>query len=738
MKQSWRLVTILLGLIAWSGASTAADEGNVNAIEKIQVKAEADVTLIRIDMAHDFQGKPPSWSVIEPPRIVLDFPKTENRSGKTNAPINEAGVKSFNIVETEHLTRLVLNLQKSTPYTISSEGKVLHVRLERRNSAETTDSAAKMNKAQATASASSAAVELQDRMAMVRDIGFRRGSDNQAIVTIDLSDGTVPVDVRREGDVLRIEMPSTELPEKLRARRDVNDFATPVKYISSTTIGKTTRIDLSSKGAWFHQSSMMGNQLQLEIKNIPQSDQNKLVQAGQQGQKVSINFFDAEATMILRTLAEISKKNVLIDPSLSGRKVTVTLDNIAYDRALEIVMAQANAAMRVKPDIIFFGDRGVLQKRDMDSAEEAARANETAPIVSETFTLNYLKPSDAAALIRLNVAGPVEAPGTAAPAAGGAPAQSAPTSSAKGMLSPRGIVTTHDLTKKLFVRDTAAVIESIREMIQTIDVPQRQVMIEARIVSASTGTTNSLGARLTMFNTELGSLGGYKGGFGTNLTPTYGNTNVYGQAMVPSLVTYSPQLTSGISLPGAANAGLLLLNGSGTKLLGLEISANEKDNKAKALSAPRVVTESGKEATISTTTTQTYLSGVNNGTATYAQCVGPIALKVTPTISRGSEIQLALDIQRGNARIITIGAAQGCESSVDAIKTNLTIEDGGTVVIGGVIIEDESNSVDRLPFFGDLPYVGFLFKSTGKQVSRKELLIFLTPRIVKGNEATPI
>lgn len=478
-----------------------------NSIKQIQVRQEGDLVLLKVQMAAPLKSLPGNWSVVEPPRVVFDFPETDNQSGQASQKIMAGDLKSLNLVQTDKLTRLVLNLYRPTKFSAEIVGDALFIKLQAQTIASSQAPALSVYQPVATKATAIAA-----DTAAIRDIAFRRGADGEAVITVDLTDGSVPIDIRRAGDTLNVELRNVELPERLQNRRDVNDFATPVTTISSRSLDNLTRMDIAARGHWFHQARVTNNQLTIEIKPIPADEANKLVQAGQQGQKVSINFFDADATMVLRTLAEISGKNVLIDPSLNGRRITVNLDNLPYDQALEIVMTQVNAAMRVRNDVVVFGDRAALQKRDQDMADELARANDTAPLVTERFQLNYVKTADVESLVNKGLIQASPSAPAAPPSVNGAvslPAGSSAGNPSKGgMLSPRGNITSHPATNQIFVSDIASVVEAIREVIRNIDIPPKQVMIEARIVEASTGFSNSLGVRLKYFGNGVTSLGG--------------------------------------------------------------------------------------------------------------------------------------------------------------------------------------------------------------------------------------
>jgi type IV pilus assembly protein PilQ len=640
----------------------------------------------------------------------------------------------------------VLNLYRPTKFSTEIVGDALFIKLQAQGVQASQEPAPSVYQSAPTVAGAAAKPAQATDTAAVRDIMFRRGEDGQASITVDLTDGTAPIDIRRSATGITVELRDVEIPERLQNRRDVNDFATPVTTITSRAEGNMTRLEIAARGRWFHQAHLTNNQLNIEIKPIPADEANKLVQTGQQGQKVSINFFNADATMVLRTLADISGKNVLIDPSLNGKAVTANLDNIPYDQALEIIMAQVNAGMRVRNDVVLFGDRAVLQKRDQDTADELARASDIAPLVAETFKLSYVKAADIVSLVNTSFA-PAAAGATAAPAPGAAPAAGAPAAGGsagganKGMLTARGGISIHDATNQVFVRDTAAVIEAIREVIRTVDIPPKQVLIEARIVEASTGFTNSLGMRLRVADSSVLSNRGYQVPFtesGTTrvaLGTTAGFTNVdtFGAPSVPALARNTTNIFQpSYALAAAANIGLMLFNTAGTKLLALELQAAEQDTRNKTISSPRIVTLNRKAATINNTQQVTILTGVNatTGLPIYQTFSAPLTLGVTPSVNPDNRISLELNIAKS-----TITNANTGSLDTNTVTTNVIVENGGTVVIGGFAREAEIQTQDRVPFLGDLPYVGFLFKTTSKNQSRSELLVFITPRIISESLA---
>jgi type IV pilus assembly protein PilQ len=358
--------------------------------------------------------------------------------------------------------------------------------------------------------------------------------------------------------------------------------------------------------------------------------------------------------------------------------------------------------------------------------------------VAETFKLNYVKAADIVSLVNSSFAATSAAAGAApaagAPAAAPAPGAAAGGGASKGMLTARGGISVHDATNQVFVRDTAAVVEAIREVIRNVDIPPKQVMIEARIVEASTGFTNSLGMRLRLASSdELGNRGYQVPGTNTTrvalgTTAGFSNVDTFGAPIAPALARSSTNIFQpSYSLASAANIGLMLFNNAGTKLLALELQAAENDSRNKTISSPRIVTLNRKAATINNTQQVTILTGVNatTGLPIYQTFSAPLTLGVTPSVNPDNRISLELNIAKSTITNATTGSLD-----TNTVTTSVIVENGGTVVIGGFARESDIQTQDRVPFLGDLPYVGFLFKTTQKSQSRSELLVFITPRIV--------
>lgn len=721
-----RFAGLVMAATCMLASAVAADmPGAANSIREVRTQQLGDQLYVEIDFAQALPAVPSAWTTKEPARIVFDFPGVANQSGKASYPVNAGGLRNMQFVQTEQQTRLVLSMVAASGYDAELKGNSLVIKLAPFNQKMPSGAAANTTGASLPAKA----VRSED-MNSVRDLVFRRGEQGQAQILLDLSDGSIPLDVRRTGTGVVVDMQDTIIPDRLMSRRDVNDFATPVTHVTTSSKGNQARVEIFAKGPWRHQAQVVNNQLKIEIIPLSAAETNRLVPHGQEGKKVSINFYDADLTMVLRTLAEISARNVIVDPSLNGRKVTVTLDNMPYDQAIDLVLAQTGAGMRLRPDLVIFGARDVLMRRDSDLADELARANETSPLVTETFQLNYVSGDDVEKLIRVaqndsstNALTPITA---ATPGAGGQ-ASASTSMKLKGIMSSRGVLSFHSSTNKLFVRDVQQVVDQIRDLIREVDVPPKQVLVEARIVEVNTAFTRDLGVRLNLFDAKSYGLGGSNRlGFGVGRVDFPSEDSFLSEYQFKS---DGVAFGANYNLTGSSRMNMMLFNTKAGKLLRMELAAAEVDNRGKTVSSPRVVTQNRKPAKIENLQQTTAVTGINaqTGLPIYTTYNAPLTLEVTPAISPDNRIGLDLKIAKST---LALGAGGANTLDRNTVNTTVMVENGGTVVIGGFYRETDNDAQERVPFLGDLPYVGFLFKTTRTQRGKTELLVFITPRIV--------
>ena len=714
---------LLAGGFLCSASFAIEAQGASNSIRAVKTQQVGDQLYVELDFAESLPATPSAWTTKEPARIVFDFPGVANQSGKATYAINAGGVRSLQLVQTEQQTRLVLSLLNPSGYDVELKGNSMLIKLAPFSQKMPAGAAPSTVSAKLPTKANSN-VELNS----VRDLVFRRGEQGQAQILIDLSDGSVPLDVRRTGSGVVVDLQDTIIPDRLLSRRDVNDFATAVTAVQTSSKGTQGRVEIFAKGGWRHQAQLVNNQLKIEVIPLSAAETNKLVPPGQEGKKISINFYDADLGMVLRTLAEISGRNVIVDPSLNGRKITVTLDNMPYDQAIDLVLGQSSAGMRLRPDLVIFGARDVLMRRDADTADELARANETAPLVTETFQLNYVSGADVEKLIRVaqndsstNALTPIT---NATPGQGGQ-ANVQTSMQLKGIMTNCGVLSYHEASNKLFIRDTQAVVDQVRDLVREVDVPPKQVLVEARIVEVTTTFTRDLGVRLNFFDkTKMNNAA-----FGTVAQSSLTNVDVFGAPTAPSLTKTVAGMGTTYDLTGSSFMNLLLFNNSATKILQMELAAAESDNRGKTVSSPRVVTQNRKAAKIENLQQTTAVTGINaqTGLPIYTTYNAPLTLEVTPSISPDNRIELDLKIAKSTLQLGALGANTLDRNTVNTV---VIVENGGTVVIGGFYRETDNDAQERVPFLGDLPYLGYLFKTTRTQRGKTELLVFITPRVV--------
>jgi type IV pilus assembly protein PilQ len=721
------LVTLLLALAAgvWAGFAHA-QAAPQNAIEALNIASQGGRVIVRVTTKQPLIGAPASFTVNQPARIAFDFPGTANALGRNSQEINEGELRSMSVVQVGDRTRMVLNLRNMVTYESSVEGNVLNVVL---------------TPVPATATrpggrAERFAESVGDAKHAIRDIDFRRGKAGEGRIVVDLGDTTTGIDIRQQGQQLVVDFLRTSLPENLRKRLDVQDFATPVSTVSTFAQGENVRMVIEPKGLWEHNAYQTDTQFVVEVKPV-QYDPNKLVQGtrgGYRGEKLSLNFQNVDVRSVLNVIADFTDLNIITSDTVGGN-LTLRLKDVPWDQALDIIMQTRGLDMRKNGNVVWIAPRDELATKEKLELEAAQQISELEPLRNETFQLNYTKAADL--MILLRGGGPGGASGGTA-----------------SILSKRGSVVADARTNTLFVQDIPSRLEAVRKMIATTDIPVRQVMIEARIVEASDKFSRTLGVRLGYNNLAGNNVFGgpprFVAGGALNSVAPYtaqtfngvanasgGLANVAGATNTSMLTNPVPSFPAAnmINLPASpldtgAQAGqfsLVLFNSAATKFLNLEITALESDGKGKIISSPRVVTANQVEALIEQGTEIPYQQATSSGATSIAFRKAVLALRVKPQITPDGNVIMDVDVNKD-----AVGVATLAGPSIDTkhVKTSVLVENGGTVVIGGIYTQDERNQVNKIPFFGDLPAVGPLFRNTLRQDNKTELLVFLTPRII--------
>ena len=677
-----------------------------NAIEAVNVAQQGNEVSLRIDMKEALSVPPPGFSVANPAKIALDFQSTANALGKNSQVFNQGDLRSMNVVQVGDRTRVVLNLVKSLNFKTRLEGKSLYVTL---------SPVERVSDSAATRSTRFAEESLVGAKHSVNDVMFRRGKDGEGRLIVDLSDSGTGIDIRQQGPNLVVDFMKTTITDRLRRKLDVTDFATPVTTVETRSNGDNVRMIISPKGLWEHNAYQSDNQFIVEVKRIVE-DPNKLVQGakvGYQGPRVSINYQNGDVRALLRLMAEELGVNAVISETVTGT-TTLVLKDVPADQVIDIIFQQKGLDMRKKGNIIMIAPRDEIATREKLEFESKQQISELEPLKLEQFQLNYQKAADVARLL-----------------AGLAPAGSAGAAGpAQRILSKRGSAVADPQSNIIFINDIPSKLEEIRSFINAIDIGARQVLIEARVVEASDSFNRSIGTKLNFLNQKQSMLGGS----GWNVTGgriTPGTTT----PTVTNPVQTTPQ-TIGVNLPSYTSTGgtlaLSLFNSSLTKFLNLEIAALESDGIGKIISSPRVITANNVKAKIEDGTEVPYVTTQTTGTSitqTVSFKPAKLSLEATPQITPEGTVRMALVVKKeepdwtkavlGNPPI---------KSSI--VETNVVVENGGTVVIGGVFITKTEDTIEKVPLLGDIPFLGWLFKYKNDSGARRELLVFITPRVI--------
>ncbi len=679
-------------------------------IEAVSSSIQGGVDVVRIDFSEPLKAVPDGFAVQSPARIALDFPGVRNGMGHTNVGINQGNVKGVNVVQANDRTRVVLNLKRATPYKSVIDGNSLLVSL------APASEAASSEKGGSTVFSESR----NTSVAPLKNIDFRRGVENAGRVVIDLDSNQVGVDIRQQGDKLVVEFLKTSLPEGLRRKLDVSDFGTPVQMISAVQSGDRVRMTIEPKGQWEHSAYQSDNQLVVEIRQ-QKTDDGKLAQGGgYRGEKLSLNFQNIEVRSLLQVIADFTNFNVVTSDSVAGN-VTLRLKDVPWDQALDIILQAKGLGMKKNGNVLQIAPKDELAAKEKAELEAQAAIQDLEPLRTQSFQLNYAKAADIAEQL-------TRSSGT----------QGGNTSR---ILSNRGSVIAEPRTNQIFVSDIPSRLAQVQEMITKLDVAVRQVLIEARIVEASDSFGRSLGVKLG--GSDLRGVRGGDPGYrvrGSNRVALGGSYNAVsattGEGESSMLNTSTTQF---LNLPASAVDGsapatfaLSLFSAAANRFLNLELSAMEADGQGKVVSSPRVVTANQVKAIIEQGTEFAYQESAQNGATSVQFKKAVLSLEVTPQITPEGSIILDLAVNKDSPGTVVAGAM-----SIDTkrVKTQVLVENGGTVVIGGIFELTEKDSVAKVPLLGDIPVVGNLFKNRTRSSRKEEILVFITPKIISDQTA---
>jgi len=685
-------------------ASPAALAQN-NQIKQMEANVIGEQTVFTVDLQGPLAQQPADFTTQNPAKIAIDFFDTGFAAGRAQYDYGGKLVKSANVMQIGDRTRVVLNLSRTATYRTEVRGNQFVVMLD--NVRQTASTAAPT-----FAPATMTPVAMAANRPSIRNIDFRRGTDGAGRVVVDLSSRDSGINIAQQGQNLVVDFMGTSLPTDLRRRFDVTDFGTPVQSMRASDTNGSARLTIEPRGNWEYSSYQTDNQFVVEVRQV-KDDPNKLIAGqGYRGERLSLNFQNIDIRSLLQVFADFTNLNIITSDTVQGN-LTLRLKDVPWDQALQIVMDSKGLASRRNGNVLWVAPKAELATKEKLELEAQQQITELEPIRSQVFQLNYQRADDVRRMLLGLTTGAGGAGGAMPMPVGGA----AGTMGATRMLSKRGSLTADPRTNQLFVSDVASKLEEVQGFLQKIDIPVRQVIIEARIVEASDTFSRNLGVKLGFALPRAGS----------SLSSNYAN----------SLPNATNDNTPALSLPAAiingaspATAAFSIFNAGAGRFLDLELSALEADGKGKIISSPRVVTANNIKALIEQGTELPYQSATSSGATSVQFRKANLKLEVTPQITPEGNVLLDVDVNKDSVGIQT---TNGFAIDTKHVQTQVLVENGGTVVIGGIYSQEESNNVNKVPWLGDIPWLGNLFKNTAKINNRTELLVFLTPRILNDN-----
>jgi len=707
----WLVAAVVAGLMA----SAAHAQGTPNKLESIDVQNLSGQQL-QLTLHHSAPpSEPVAFTIDNPARISLDLANTALALPSRRIDVRTSGVDSILAAEAAGRTRLVLNLDRVLPYTTRVSGNDVIVLIGAAGSPSVAAAASSGASGSPAAPRSASAAPSGPRA--IKGIDFRRGAGGTGRVIVRLSDPRTPASLRQLGNQIVVDFAGAEVASNLARRYDAGDFATPVSGFDVVRVGDGVRVAITAQGDFEQLAYQTDDQYVVEVQPARKAAAKVEDKKVYTGERLTLNFQDIETRAVLQLLADASGQNIVVSDSVSG-SVTLRLQNVPWDQALDIVLRTKGLDKRKNDNVIIVAPTEELASRE--KAELAARQDvqELAPLRSEYLQVNYAKAGDLASLIKTQ---------------GGA-----------GLLSKRGSVSVDERTNTLLLQDSADRLDDIRRLVGTLDIPIRQVQIEARIVIVSDDFSRELGARAGFSGFDF---------FSNNLGYTSGSALANDAAMsdyldrihdddltndqVPFVFSNSPGVAPpryNVNLPVASPAGSIAYMLLGPDfLIDLELSAAQAEGRGEVISTPRVITANQREASIEQGVEIPYQESASSGATTISFKKAVLALKVTPQVTPDNRIILDLNVKKDSVGQVIVGGAGQQVPSIDTreITTQVLVNDGQTVVLGGILETERRETEKKVPYLGDVPVLGRIFKTTGRTNNKDELLIFVTPKILR-------
>jgi type IV pilus assembly protein PilQ len=714
---------LLIGLTLIAGLSQAEEQSGLsNKIESVDFSSlSGGRVAIHIKTTEPLANPPAGFTLSSPARIALDFPHVGNGLAKNNILADQGSLKSITLAQAKERTRMVLNLSKNVGYNTTVSGNEVTVLLQANEASTNVVAETKFSEP-----------VLGQQQFAIKNVDFARGRNGEGRIIVDLSDASAGINIKQKGKTIVVDFINTDVPANLQRRLNVTNFNTPVIYVDTMKQGKNGHMVIEPKGNWEQSAYQADKKFIIDVRQIVE-DPNKLVagaKPGYAGEKLSLNFQNIEVRSVLQVIADFTGLNIITSDTVTGN-LTLRLKDVPWDQALDIITQSKGLSMRKTGNVILVAPAEEVAAKEKQMLEASRQIEDLEPLRTEVFTLKYMK----AEALKTILSDPKQK-----------------------ILSKRGSAVLDSRTNTVFVQDTSKYLEQVQAIINKVDVPVKQVMIESRLVIADDTYSKALGARFgvsqvgtanngntrTAIGGQLNSTGGYysrtsSGGTVTDTLAGTAGTTALAQSGTFLQGTSSQSVQIGGSAAGQdLMSNLPVANSFGNLaftffhlpaglLLNFELSAMESDGRGKVVSSPRITTANQHKAKIASGTEIPYLEASSSGAATVSFKSAVLSLEVTPQITPDDKIIMELDVKKDR-----VGQVFNGVPSIDTqnINTQVLVGNGETAVLGGIYEQTVLNSVDKVPFFGDLPVMGNLFKRKTTQNDKRELLIFITPKIM--------
>ncbi|MEM7564906.1 MAG: type IV pilus secretin PilQ, partial [Pseudomonadota bacterium] len=648
----------------------------------------------------DTAEAPRTFTIDEPARIALDFGDTENKLPQRSMQVGIGAMQSIITAASKSRTRVVLNLSQKTDYNTEVSGNQVTLTLAGSESTTLAASSSSGESAGTTTTSSSAAIATIAKG--VTNIDFKRGPNGEGRVVIDLTSTSISTDVWRENNVVNVELIGSQLPDELQRRMDVSDFATPISTIDSIQEGANIRMTITSDGDFEHLAYQTDRVYTIEVAPISKEEEEKKKKEkfGFTGERLSLNFQDIEVRSVLQLLADFTGLNLVVSDSVEGN-LTLRLKNVPWDQAMDIILKTKGLDQRKAGNVILIAPTDEIAAREKLELESRKQVEELERLRTEFIKVNYAKAADIADLLNKED---------------------------NKILSPRGSVSVDERTNILLVKDTNSSLGSVRTLLGELDIPVRQVLIESRVVIANDDFSKELGVRFGVSNDSASST--VTGNQAVATGTLNGTTDLLNNTTLSNLDGLNVNMP--VQNPAGSFALALAKLPLGT-LLELELSAAQVEGRGEVVSSPRVITADSHTARIEQGVEIPYLE-LDDGDATLKFRKAVLSLEVTPQITPDDRVIMDLDVHKDSrGEDVSFGGSLSAPTiDTREVQSQLLVDNGQTVVLGGIYETTQSTQVTRVPFFSDLPFVGNLFKSSVNRDNRSELLIFVTPKILQG------